>query len=145
MKLLINILTCCDCHKHAYDHVEARDYCTVSNRQIITVGNEPPEWCSRRNKIMTTKDAIDHLINALATDEGYYISWQANIAVMFQDVIAEHMDLSEAERIRFHEISNEAAKRFLNMFISTDDSNDKKTILIDNDESMNKLDSFDNT
>lgn len=61
---------------------------------------------------METKDAVDHLIKALSDDDGYYYSWQSNIAVQFQDAFHE---LHRNQGV--YAISNEAAKKFLDLLI----------------------------
>ncbi len=62
---------------------------------------------------MTTQEAVTHLRKALAEDPGYYYSWQANIAVQFQDAIARDLRYKG-----IHEISNDAAKSFLDLLIN---------------------------
>jgi len=57
---------------------------------------------------MTTQEAVAHLTKALKEDPGYWISWEANIAIRFQDAFHEHHKWKGV-----HEISNIAAKRFL--------------------------------
>lgn len=57
---------------------------------------------------MTTKEAIDHLRNALKEDDNYYHTWVANIAVAFQDEFHFHY-----KHEGIHEISNRAAERFM--------------------------------
>ena len=65
------------------------------------------------------KKEVDVLRKALATDEGYFYSWQANIAVQFQDEWQRSANGGglpcTAEQI--HKISNDAAKNFLNLLI----------------------------
>ena len=64
------------------------------------------------------KKEIDVLRKTLKEDEGYYISWQANIAMAFKDeyirFLKEHARV-ESENI--HEIANTAAKNFLDLLI----------------------------
>lgn len=60
--------------------------------------------------------AVRGLRKALRDDETYRQTWQANIAVCFQDEFAANSpDLREA----IHKISNKAADRFLNLLMST--------------------------
>ena len=47
----------------------------------------------------------------------YYYSWQANIAVAFQDAYREEFGDSPRMRHIIHEVSNNAAKRFLDQLI----------------------------
>lgn len=65
---------------------------------------------------MESKDAIDHLCNAIKTDAGYRQTWKANIAMAFQD---------EYRREYLHkgvwEIANKAADNFLDLLIQTRD------------------------
>ena len=66
------------------------------------------------------KEAVEVLCNALKEDPSYYISWQANIAMAFQDVYWDTYDLSKSNgeaRITVHKIANEAAKDFLDLLI----------------------------
>jgi hypothetical protein len=58
---------------------------------------------------------IEKLIEALKEDKSegsYYYSWQANIAVAMQDAYAEAEDKTD-----IHKISNDGAKRFLDLLI----------------------------
>lgn len=57
------------------------------------------------------KGAMDIVIKALKEDTGYFYSWQANIAVAFQDEFFRRNTPMTREEI--HEISNKAAKDFL--------------------------------
>lgn len=59
---------------------------------------------------MTTKKAMDHLINQLNEDPAYRNSWQANIAMAFIDE-ARQDGCSAHDWL--HRIGNAAAKRFL--------------------------------
>jgi hypothetical protein len=59
---------------------------------------------------MTTKQAVDHLCKALKSDEGYWISWKANIAMAFYD---EYRRSEEFGKIDIHSIANIAADYFL--------------------------------
>ncbi len=60
---------------------------------------------------------LDMLISGLKTDKDLYYSWQANIAVQFQDEFARS-EKKYKNRQDIHAISNEAAKNFLNLLIS---------------------------
>jgi hypothetical protein len=66
---------------------------------------------------MKTKDAVDVLCDSLVHDEGYWICWQANIAMAFYDEwnrIANDGGLPcKPEHI--HMIANSAANNFLKM------------------------------
>jgi hypothetical protein len=57
------------------------------------------------------KKAVDLLCKHLQEDGELFYSWQANIAVCFQDEIAKNRFLS------VHENSNAAARKFLNLLI----------------------------
>lgn len=57
-----------------------------------------------------TAKAIKQLIEALK-DESYWISWQANIAMSFQDECARNGIKGEL----IHKLSNEAATNFLHL------------------------------
>ena len=58
------------------------------------------------------KQVIDSLITTLKNDDGYYLGWQANIAVCMQDAFAHAENKSD-----IHAISNEGAKIFLDMLL----------------------------
>jgi hypothetical protein len=66
---------------------------------------------------VSTSDAVDQLCRALKADDGYWMSWQANIAVQFQDAWQQAVDNGglPATREQIHDISNKAAVRFLNL------------------------------
>lgn len=58
---------------------------------------------------------IEKLIEELREDKSegsYYYSWQANIAVAMQDAYKEAEDKTD-----IHKISNDGAKRFLELLI----------------------------
>lgn len=63
------------------------------------------------------KEAVEILIEALKKDEGYRISWQANIAMVFKDEFSNFSD----SKIGFislddvHVIANKASDNFLNL------------------------------
>jgi hypothetical protein len=61
------------------------------------------------------KQSIEILCEELRNDPSYFYSWQANIAVAFQD--AYHRELTVHTRETIHKISNEAATEFLNILI----------------------------
>jgi hypothetical protein len=60
---------------------------------------------------MTTKEAVVHLVSELKKDEGYYMSWQANIAMQFKDECKRQGVTLPG----IHEISNNAAKNFIDL------------------------------
>lgn len=64
------------------------------------------------NNMMTTE-----LISALKNDPELYYAWQANIAVQFQDEFAKNIKFYKNKK-DIHEISNNAAKNFLDLLIS---------------------------
>jgi hypothetical protein len=59
----------------------------------------------------TLEAAINKLCKELKSDKGYYIGWQANIAMSYQD--AAYQNKSRDSRKKLHEISNKAANYFL--------------------------------
>ena len=65
---------------------------------------------------MTVEEALKVLQKALREDGkepgSYYYSWQANIAVCIQDVWNEKKPF-----VNMYEISNEGAKRFLDLLL----------------------------
>lgn len=63
---------------------------------------------------MKIKEAVNVLTKELEANESYRISWQANIAVYFQDVYSENKKKYKNKE-DIHQIANEAADRFLNV------------------------------
>ena len=60
------------------------------------------------------------LIKALRKDAGYFLGWQANIAMAFFDEYQRAMTKNKKRYINrdeLHKISNNAAKNFLNLLI----------------------------
>jgi hypothetical protein len=62
------------------------------------------------------KKEMDVLRKALKEDEGYYISWKANIAMAFKDEYDRNTKKYKNKN-DIHEIANKAAKNFLNILI----------------------------
>lgn len=62
---------------------------------------------------MELKQALDKLREELERDPAYKYTWQANIAVQFQDELARRGYRLPDQ----HEISNVAAKNFLSVLI----------------------------
>jgi len=61
-------------------------------------------------------DAVETLVKALEKDENFYYSYQANIAMAFQDEY--HRSTKRYKnRHEVHRIANNAAKHFLNLFM----------------------------
>ena len=58
-------------------------------------------------------NAINVLIRSLLNDRNYYYAFQANIAVQFQDEYSR--EFGPVDREKIHEISNNAAKKFLDL------------------------------
>ena len=56
---------------------------------------------------------IDELVKALKKDNNFYYGWQSNIAVAMQDAYRQAKEKSD-----IHAISNDGAKRFLDLLIS---------------------------
>ena len=67
--------------------------------------------------------SVKILTKALREDEGFYYSYQANIAMSFFDEFKRQADTPEITRalnlsnINCHELCNSAAKNFMNMWI----------------------------
>lgn len=76
---------------------------------------------------MTTTECIEHLTEQLRIDPGYRISWQANIAVQFQDEWEKEADAQGIPTTRraIHAISNKAADNFLNLLCYVPKESDK--------------------
>ena len=67
---------------------------------------------------MTTKSHVEHLVNALKTDESYRISWVVNIAMAYIDCerwYKERTGKKYLNRQDKHIIANEAAEYFLKL------------------------------
>ena len=62
---------------------------------------------------MNTAQAVKVLTRALKSDEGYWISWKANIAMAYQD--EGHRQKSRDSNAKRHAISDKAAENFLNL------------------------------
>ena len=65
-----------------------------------------------------TKEAMQVLRTAIHNDEGYAISWHANIAMACYDSIPEDHSHHEDR----HKIANEAAERFMKLAFNIDTS-----------------------
>lgn len=64
------------------------------------------------------KEAIQTLVEALNSDEGYRLGWKSNIAMAFKDEYsrqAEERDYTDLGKLDIHEIANKAAESFLNL------------------------------
>lgn len=85
-------------------------------------------WKQQPLQIVQSKpslqEAVEVLCNALREDYSYYISWQANIAMAFQDEFKnQEKNHNGFTRWLFlenglHTISNKAAENFLNLLIN---------------------------
>jgi len=64
-------------------------------------------------KGIDTKKAFDFLAQQIKQDSGYYYAWQSNIAMSFQD----EMNWAGYQFPDLHDISNRAAKKFLDQII----------------------------
>jgi hypothetical protein len=64
---------------------------------------------------------VDALREALRNDEGYYIAWQANIAMAFYDEYIRATNGGAIIGIDLHKVSNNAAQNFLNLLIGPKD------------------------
>lgn len=65
--------------------------------------------------------AVNVLTNAIKNDESFYFSYQANIAIQFQDAAANYKRKNQKAHLSvkdIHKISNDAAKAFLNLWCS---------------------------
>jgi len=71
-------------------------------------------------KKITISEAVERLREALKEDPDYFYSWQANIAVQFQDEMRRAEVLNKIQPISqsmLHAVSNMAAENFLNLLI----------------------------
>lgn len=65
--------------------------------------------------------AVETLCKALSKDKSqgsYYFGWQSNIAVQMQDEFERQFPLTSKD-MDIHKVSNEAAKNFLDLLITT--------------------------
>ena len=63
---------------------------------------------------------IKELCKRLETDEGLYLSYQANIAMSFKDECSRYKKKSGKNYLSYkdiHEIANKASQNFLNLLI----------------------------
>jgi hypothetical protein len=67
---------------------------------------------------VTTADAVKHLCEQLKLDQGYFYSWQANIAMQFKD----ECDRQGIKFPQMHDVSNQAAINFLNLLCSSSEA-----------------------
>ena len=62
------------------------------------------------------KEAVNVLVEALKTNDGYRIVWQANIAMAFKDEwYRDEFQQSEQQFADVHKLANTAADSFLNL------------------------------
>lgn len=66
---------------------------------------------------MNTKEAVEHLCSELRKDSAYYVGWQANIAMAFQDAYSMEVQTVSPEKFNLHRVANDAAKNFLDLLI----------------------------
>jgi hypothetical protein len=66
---------------------------------------------------MRVQKAVKVLTKALKDDPGFYLSYQSNIAMAFQDEWDRQAKLHPLETADVHKVANNAAKNFLNMWI----------------------------
>ncbi len=67
---------------------------------------------------MKLSKACKKVFKELREDEGYYISWQANIAMSFYDEYWKKKNNNKyLNKEEIHKIANDAAKKFLNLLI----------------------------
>ncbi len=65
--------------------------------------------------MISTKEAVEKLVQELRQDESYWITWQANIAMAFKDEWQKTYDElgHPSTRLHIHNIANKAAENFL--------------------------------
>lgn len=86
---------------------------------------ELPESISNNVTDNTAQDEgfqkeLDVVRKELREDEGYYIAWQANIAMAFVDEFSRYKknhNKTTVSKVDVHEIANNAAKYFLDLLI----------------------------
>lgn len=68
---------------------------------------------------MHIKQAMDILISELKNDQGYFMGWQANIAMPIYDLIAAQPGCEALGKETIHRLCNEGAKNFLELLTYT--------------------------
>lgn len=71
--------------------------------------------------IRCTKETIQNFFKILKEDQGYYISWQANLAMTFKDEVRWYKESKRIENLSeedIHKIANAASIKFLDRLIS---------------------------
>ena len=74
----------------------------------------------KKKKKSKLQYAVEHLSKAIKNDPSYRISWEANIAVSFQDEVYRFKKKNNKNTLSqkdIHQISNDAAKNFLDLLI----------------------------
>lgn len=105
------------CLCHSPNHFDLIDHCKncEPKEPLSTMVNLSVE---ETNKSVTVPAAVMTLIEALESDPEYRVSWQANIAMAFQDAYAQYQNTVDEQhqvmsKTDIHAISNEAANNFL--------------------------------
>ena len=73
---------------------------------------------------MELQQAVSVLTKAIKEDQSLFYAYQSNIAVPFQDEVRRHGVHISDEKL--HEISNNAAKQFLQTWVGQKDANQEE-------------------
>ena len=72
------------------------------------------DYWKDQSRVELNKLALSILRESLRNDEGYYMSWKANIAMAFYDEYCNYFEENKEEKKTvIHVIANEAANTFL--------------------------------
>jgi hypothetical protein len=94
------------------DEIEVIHTCLLEAEELIRKEKD--------RELQPVKEALQVITTALKNDPEYFYTWQANIAMAFQDEFDIQSDkykpnIFVANRTSIHEIANKAAINFLNL------------------------------
>lgn len=100
------------------------EFVKLAEAKGITVIDTPKDG-AREKQAIPLSSCVSRLCEELKKDEGYYYSWQANIAMAFKDEISNKGDKGEVNgwegymitSEQLHKIANQAAKNFLDVLV----------------------------
>jgi hypothetical protein len=122
--------------KGSYENFAPKDYADLADKVTALEAEieslmEDNQILSRKaldlkNREITTKEVMDQLCKDLKEDKregSYYYSWQCNIAMSFFDECLRNKDKVKVSTKNLHEITNKAAKNFLDLLLSLREHN----------------------
>jgi len=101
-----------------------RSFNSREERQAFQDGVEWAESQWQDKEEWGLSDAIKLLGECLKSDEAYFHGWQSNVAIAFHDEFKSLIESGEIEAkfqnsFTFHDCCNNAAKRFLNLLLTS--------------------------